>query len=93
MQGGAGGGRKDRRAKLYLKFDGGSHQDEAADGVHEGLQQNRAEHGNRQHDKRIHRAAGQYSVGNLEQIKGMASSRTLMATVNSITTTMLRRTA
>ncbi len=69
MQGCAGGGRKDRRAKLHLKLDSGAHQDEATDGVHESLQQNRAKHGHRQHDKRVHRAAGQHPVGNLEQIK------------------------
>ncbi len=38
MQGGAGRCRQDRRAKLHFKLDSGAHQDEAPDGVQEGLQ-------------------------------------------------------
>ncbi len=69
MQGGACGGRQDGSAELNLELHSGTHQDEAADGIHESLQQYRSENRDRQHHERIHRAARQHAVRNLKQIK------------------------
>ena len=68
VQRGARRRRQNRCAELNLQFYCRAHQDEAAHRIHERLQQDSADDGDRQHDQRVHRAAGQHTVGNLEQI-------------------------
>ena len=60
---------EDRRAELDFQFHRGAHQDEAPDRIHEGLQQDGADHGDREHDERIDGAARQHPVGYLEEIE------------------------
>ncbi len=65
----ASGGTQDRRPELHFELDRRAHQDEAPDRIHEGLQDDGAQNGNREHDQRIDRTARQHAVGYLEEIE------------------------
>ena len=61
-------GTKNRRAKLNRHFDRGAHQDKPANGIQNGLKDHGTDDNRGQHQQRIQRPAGQYAVGNLEQV-------------------------